>query len=180
MKMKNIIIYRILSYILITVAILLSIALVISLVIALANPALLLSLFVAAAVVLYSFSSFLFLINGIDGKRKQKPKLKDFIKVNAYVAVLFAVLNIFQAVSIISNPSLLNDVISQAATFQPENKSLSQGVMLKILKTVIWVFLFYSLALLVHIQLTFGLLKKHQHLFENGSEEDHIHPTRIN
>lgn len=72
-----------------------------ALLIALSNPALLLSLFVIVAVVIYSFSSFIFLVKGIDQQRVLKSGLQDLIKVNAYVAIIFVGMNIFQSVSII-------------------------------------------------------------------------------
>lgn len=173
-------IYRILSYILITIAIILGIAVLLALLLALANPALLLSVFVAAAVVLYSFSSFLFLINGIDGKRKQKPKLKDFIKVNAYVAVVFAVMNVFQAVSVIANPSVLNEVLNQAMAMQKTTTPLPMGFMLKILKGMVWFLLFYGIVLIVHIQLSFSMIRKFGNLFDDKQDEDSVHPRRVN
>jgi hypothetical protein len=178
--MKNLTIYRIFSYILITIAVMLGIATIFALVIALANPALFISVFVSAAVVLYSVSSFLFLVNGIDGKRKQKQGLKDFIKVNAYVAIVFAVLNIFQAVNVIGNPSVMNEAVEQLSKMQGTAKQLPAGVLIKMMKAVIWFLLLYAFILLVHIQMSFGLLKKHQHLFKEGSDTDDFHPTRIN
>ena len=63
-------IYRIFSYFLLVIAAILGIAALFALLFALSNPALLLSVFVIVAVVIYSIASFLFLLNGIDGKRQ--------------------------------------------------------------------------------------------------------------
>jgi hypothetical protein len=172
--------YRILSYILIIIAAVLGIAALFALLIALSNPVLLLSVFMLVAVVIYSFSSFLFLVNGIDGNINQKPKLKDFIKVNAYVAIVFSFLNIFQSVTLIMNPAVLNEAISQFSSMQSSKSSLPAGLMLKVMKAAVWFLLFYSIALAIHIQITFRLLKQYNHLFGNGHNEDDIHPTRIN
>lgn len=75
------ILYRILSYFLLIIAAILGIAALFALLIALSNPALLLSVFVIVAVVIYSVASFLFLLNGIDGKRQLQTKLRDWIKI---------------------------------------------------------------------------------------------------
>jgi hypothetical protein len=149
--MKNITLYRILSYILIIIAAILGIAAIFAVLIALSNPVLLLSVFMLVAVVIYSFSSFLFLVNGIDGNRNQKPKLKDLIKVNAYVAIVFAFLNIFQSVTLIMNPAVLNETISQFSSMQSSKSPLPAGLMLNVMKAAVWFLLFYSITLTIHI-----------------------------
>jgi hypothetical protein len=166
--MKTLTIYRICSYILIVVGLFIGLAVVLALFIALANPALLLNVFVAAAVVMYSFSSFLFLINGIDGGKKQKSGLKDFIRVNAFVAVVFSIMNIFQAATIIMNPAILNEALSKMSNLATAKQTLPIGVMLNVMKGVIWFFLFYSVVLLVHIQFSFRYLKQYALLFSNN------------
>ncbi len=169
--MKTLTIYRIFSYILIIIALFLGLAVVLALFLALANPALLLNVFVAAAVVMYSISSFLFLINGIDGKKNQKPGLKDFIKVNAFVATVFAVMNIFQAATVIMNPSVLNEAIAKMPNLTTANQTIPIGLILKVMKAIMWFLLLYSIVLLVHIQLSFHHLKQFAHLFGSATKE---------
>ena len=176
--MNKLVVYRIFSYFLIAIAALLGIASLFALLIALSNPALLISVFVIIAVVLYSFSSFFFLLNGIDGKQQLKPKTKDLINVNAYVALVFVMMNIFQSVSVISNPGILNDAMKQVAEFQNAKSPLPAGLILKIMKGVIWFLLFYAVILGAHISMTFRLLKQYAHLFGEKKSDD-VHPTRI-
>lgn len=170
--MKSILtIYRIFSYFLLIIAAFLGIGLVAVLFIALANPSMLLNVFVGAAVVLYSISSFMFLINGIDGKKQLKPGLKDFIRVNAFVALFFCVMNIFQSVTVIMNPSVLGEAINQLPQLTT-GQQLPKETILKVLKGTMWFLLIYSIILFAHIQISFGLLKQHAHLFGNKTEEN--------
>lgn len=176
--MKSLLLYRIFSYFLLGIGALLGIASLFALLVALSNPALLLSVFVIIAVVIYSITSFLFLLNGIDGKQQLKPKMKDLINVNAYVALVFVMMNIFQSVSVIYNPGILNDAIKQMTEMQGAKTPLPADLLLKVLKAIIWFLLFYALVLGTHISMTFRLLKQYAHLFGEKDIDD-IHPTRI-
>jgi hypothetical protein len=157
--------YRILSYVLLVVAAIFGIAALFALLIALSNPALLLSVFVIVAVVIYSIASFLFLINGINGNRQLQPKLRDWIKVNAYVALVFVMMNIFQSVAVLQNPSVLSEAVKQVSDMQQSKSPLSADFMLRIMKAVVWVLLFYAIILGIHISFTFRYLKQYAHLF---------------
>lgn len=168
--MSNLLFYKIASYILLIVAALLGLAALFALLMALSNPALLLSVFVVIAVVIYSVASFLFLLNGIDGKRQLQPKLRDWIKVNAYVAIVFVVMNIFQSITVISNPAVLNEAMKQVAEIQGAASPVSATLMIKIAKAITWALLFYSVILGIHISTTFRLLKQYAGLF--GSNTD--------
>lgn len=163
--MNNLFLYRIFSYFLLVIAVILGIAALFALLIALSNPALLLSVFVIVAVVIYSVTSFLFLLNGIDGKRQQQTKLRDWIKVNAYVTIVFVVMNIFQSVAVLNNPTVLTEAVGQVSAMQQSKSPLSTGLMLKVMKAVVWFLLFYSLILGAHIAMTFRYLKEYANLF---------------
>lgn len=167
--MKSLLLYRIFSYFLLIIAVILGIAALFALLLALSNPPLLLSVFVIVAVVIYSIVSFLFLINGLDGQRQQQPRLRDWIKVNAYVAVVFVVMNIFQSVAVLQNPAVLSEAVSQVSTIQQTKTPLSPAMMLKVMKAVVWFLLFYALILGFHISLTFRYLKQYSSLFGEKS-----------
>lgn len=160
--------YRIFSYFLLIIAAFLGIGVLAGFFIALANPALLLNIFIAAAVVMYSISSFLFLINGIDGKKQLKAGMKDFIRVNAFVAVFFCVMNIFQSITVITNPSVLTEALNQLPQMST-GQQLPKEMILKILKGTMWFLLIYSMILFAHIQISFRLLKEFAHLFGNSN-----------
>lgn len=165
-SMKSLLLYRIVSYFLLVVAVILGIAALFTLLIALANPALLISVFVVVAVVLYSISSFLFLHNGIDGEQKLKVKLRDFIRVNGYVAMVFVTLNIFQSIAVIIEPSVLNQAVSDFAAAQQSATPVPTGLFLKIMKVAIWFLLIYAVALGYHIAATFRYMKQYATLFD--------------
>jgi hypothetical protein len=159
------ILYRIFSYFLLIIAAIFGIAALFVLLIALSNPPLLLSVFVIAAVVIYSIASFLFLLNGIDGKRQLQPKLRDWIKVNAYVALVFVIMNIIQSIAVLQNPAILSDAVKQVTDMQQSKAPVSAAMMLRIMKAVVWFLLFYAVILGIHISFTFRYLKQYANLF---------------
>lgn len=163
--MNSLLIYRIFSYFLLVIAVILGIASLFALLIALLNPALLLSVFVAVAVVIYSVASFLFMLNGIDGKRQQQTKLRDWIKVNAYVSIVFVVMNLVQSIAVLQDPSVFADAVKQISTMQQTKSPLSATLMMNIMKAFVWFLLFYALILGAHIALTFRYLKEYAYLF---------------
>lgn len=158
-------VYRITSYFLLVIAAIFGIAALFALLIALSNPALLLSVFVIVAVVIYSIASFLFMLNGINAKRQLQPKLRDWIKVNAYVAGVFVVMNIFQSVAVLQNPAILSEAVKQVVDMQQSKSPVAADFMLRIMKVVVWFMLFYAVILGVHISFTFRYLKQYAHLF---------------
>lgn len=163
--------YRILSYILLFFAFFLAMGVITMLGIAFSNPAILLTLFIAAAVVLYSFSSFQFLRKGIDKEEPLKKSKKDFIKVNAYVALIFACINLMQSFTVILDPTLLKDMLKQVSTIQQPKEVLSGDQLFDFIRIVLWIFLFYAMALGVHVIISFQLLKKYSHLFPDKQNE---------
>jgi hypothetical protein len=168
------ILYRIFSYVLIVIAAFFGIASLFALLMALVNPALLLSVFVIIAVVIYSIASFVFLQKGINSNQPLQPRLKDWIKVNAYVAIVFVGMNIFQSVALINNPNLLQEAMKQATGMQAFASPLSETLVLKMIKAIIWFMLIYSVILGIHILQTFRYLKEYAHLF---AEKTNSHPT---
>ena len=159
-------VYRLISYLLIFVAFFIGMGVLMLLVGAFANPAILFSVFIAAGVVLYSFSSFQFLNKGIRGGQKMKPGRKDFIKVNAYVALFFGVMNIVQTITIMMEPTVLKQIITQVAAMPESGKMFSENQLYSVMQTLMWFLLIYAIALVVHIQFTFRLLKTYAFVFE--------------
>ena len=86
-NMKNLGIYRVMTYLLLFVAAFMSVGVFTSLLAALANPVGLLQVFVLACVIIYTYCSWRFLVRGIDKGIPSKPVMRDLIKVNAYVSV---------------------------------------------------------------------------------------------
>jgi len=159
-------VYRAISYLLLMVACFLTLSILLSLGVALANPPLLLPVFLLCGVVLYSFSSFQFLNKGIRAGQKMKVGRKDFIKVNAFVSLFFGVMIIVQVVTFIANPELLKEMMNQLATIPEAGMTISKEQMYVVMQSVLWFLLIYAIALVVHIQFTFRLLKTHASVFD--------------
>jgi hypothetical protein len=164
-------VYRIISYILLLIACFFVLGIVGGLLVAFSNPALLFTVFIATAVVLYSFSSYQFLRKGIDRQQLLKKTTKDFIKVNAYVALFFALMNIFQSLTIIMQPSVLKDAIGQISAIQKQDMGMTEERFFSLMKQLVWALLFYGVALVAHIMISFKLIKIHADLFSIGKED---------
>jgi parvulin-like peptidyl-prolyl isomerase len=103
----NLKLYTVLSYILIPISLFfafLDIALLLS---SLVNPSALIMVFILACLVIYTFASFKFLKAGIEKEVAQTAKLKDWIKVNAYVSFFLCSLFFINAISILISSDVL-------------------------------------------------------------------------
>ncbi len=160
--------YKILTYILLPFAAIFGILTVFTFFIAIANPAMFLGVFMLAAVTIYVFCCLRFVRQGLSLHRPLTSKLKDWIKVNAYVASPFAIMNMLQSVTIIGKPSMLQEIVKQMTEMQQRAGFPTQpaGAYDAMLMGLLYVMLLFSIALFVHIILTFSLLKKYKDLFE--------------
>jgi hypothetical protein len=141
--------------------------------VALTNPPMFLGVFLVAAFVIYYFASFKFLHRGILRQLPLKPSLRDWIRVNAFVAAPFAVLNFMQSVTLISNPELLQGSLDQMIAMQ---KSLglqaqSPELLMRMMYGLSYVMIIFSIILLLHLLISFAQMKKQEHLFGNRTEE---------
>jgi hypothetical protein len=166
-----ILLYRILTYVLLPFACFFSLIAVVTFFVALANPALFIRVFMVAAFCIYFFCTFRFLHTGILEQQPLKTKLRDWIKVNAYVALPFGILEFMQSSTIIGKPELLADAVAQLVEMQQRMGLPAQSTagFDKLLIAFVYIVLVFALVLLVHIMLTFSLVKKYQHFFA-GSE----------
>ena len=163
--MKILLPYRILSYILLPVAVLIGILTAFMLMVAFANPTLLLVVFLFASVVIYVIASFIFLQKGIDQKQPCKHALKDWIKVNAIVSIIFCVMFLAQSIFLLGNSKLLNEALQQMITQQQSMMVLPEATYFKMLKGVLYFFLIFCSLLLAHIVLSFRILKTYGKMF---------------
>ena len=166
--MKGLIGYRILTYILLPIELLLGFMALIMLLVALANPAALLPVFLLSCTVIYVFCSFTFLKKGIDNAKPCKKSLKDWIKVNAYVSIAFCSLSIAQSVSLLINPALINEAMTNAIEMQKSTmpSQITPALMMQVMKGVLIFMLCFSAGLSIHIFSTFRLLKQYDHVFD--------------
>jgi hypothetical protein len=167
-SMKGLTIQRIISYILIPIGILLAFNVINGLIIAISNPMLLFVHFIIACVPIYIFSSSYFLFNGIIKEKKCKPSLKDWIKINAYVSIIFIAIILICSISvlmILSSPQILQEVYNKMPTTQFPGGAPSQTELVSILKIFISIMLPFCILLLLHIIKTFKLIKKYPSVF---------------
>ena len=121
-SMKQLTIFRVLSFLLVPIAILFAIMDIFLFIMALsANPALLLIAFAMACFVIYVFASLKFLMSNIDQQKSSSTSLKDWIKVNAYGSLFISVLFLMNssAAFFISDINL-RQIISEMMEQQPE------------------------------------------------------------
>ena len=166
--MKQLTVFRILTFILLPISSLFGVMDLMMLPSALANPAVLLIVFVLAALVIYTFTSLRFLTKGIDIGRPCKPFLRDWIRVNAFASSFLGIMFLMNALSIFfASEQQLREILGQFLETQANvPPMLNLELFLKIMKLAAWFMLFISITLLVHIFLNFRLLKKYRHLFE--------------
>ncbi len=162
-------VYRILSFLLIPVAVIFSICILILITAALANPSLLMPLFLIACVSIYSFASLRFLITGIDGKKYLGKTSREFLRVNAFVSIVFALLMISQCIVLIIHPELIEQLARQTKQNAIAGLKLDANAMGNYMRITSYFFLIYALVLAVHILLSFQYMKQYNYLFRNDS-----------
>ncbi len=166
--LNNLKFYVVLSYILIPIALLFAFLDVVLFMTALANPSALIMVFVIACLVIYTFASFKFLKKGIEHEHVQSSKLKDWIKVNAYVSFFLCALFFINSISVLvaDNATLMtfvNEFLQQQPNLPAE---ITNTMILSLLKGVSVFLLFSGIVGLVHIRTTLRLVREHDHLFE--------------
>lgn len=165
---KNLKLYVVLSYLLIPISLIfafLDIALLIS---ALANPSTLIMVFIIACLVIYTFVSFKFLKLGIQREQPQSNKLKDWIKLNAYVSLFLCAVFFINSISIlVSTNATLQVFIDEFLLQQPTLPAeLNSAFILTLLKGLAVFLLVVSSIGLLHIRTTLRLVKEYDYLFE--------------
>jgi hypothetical protein len=160
--------YTVLSYILIPIALFfafLDIALLLS---SLANASVLIMVFIIACLVIYTFASFKFLKAGIEKEVAQSLKLKDWIKVNAYVSFFLCSLFFINSISVLisSNVVLLKFIDEFLEQQNNMPKEITNTLILSLLKGVSIFLLFTGIVGLMHIRTSLRLVKQYAYLFE--------------
>jgi hypothetical protein len=160
--------YIVLSYILLPIALFFGFMDSLLLLSALANPSALILVFAMACIVIYSIASFKFLKLGIEREQTQTSKLKDWIKVNAYVSLMMFSLIFLNAASIlISNDatliSFIDEFLAQQSGLPPEFNS---QFVLKIMRTAAYFLFVIGAVGILHIRMTLKLVKEYDYLFE--------------
>ncbi len=171
--MQKLTFFRILSFILIPIALLFLFMDFFALLMALSNPTVLFPVFLMAGMVIYIFTSAYFLLVGIDRKQVLNPSLKDWIKVNAYVTLFFGFQFMLIALSVFYlNQNDLKEMADKVMSAQPNMpKTMTSALFLTMLRGMAYFFFFLAFFLLIHITICFKLLKEHAGLFSEKLAE---------
>lgn len=151
------ILYRILSVFINAIAALLAVSLLFSLPMLLSSPVTMLSGFMMIAIVLYSFFSYKFHRQVLQQHQPVKKSLKDYIRVNGIVAIVFSINIFISVVFLLQHPDIYVEAVSNLGVNLPLDR----------ITAVFYVMLVYAIALLVHVLWTFALMKKNQAYFNN-------------
>ena len=169
--MKQLTIFRILSFLLVPVAILFAIMDIFLFVMAIStNPTLLFFAFVMACFVIYVFVSIKFLMSNIDQQKTSSSSLKDWIKVNAYASLFVAVLFLMNSMAtFFINDINLRQLISEMMEQQPEiSGKFSLDVFIKMFRVISSIMFCISAITIAHILIQFKLLKRYDYLFHQS------------
>jgi hypothetical protein len=166
--MQQITIYKIFTFILLPFAALFGFFSLILFFIGLANPVILLPVCVMACFTVYAVCCTIFVVKGIDKQQPLKPSLKDWIKVNGYVANVMAVISLINSVGLIAYSRVqLTKLAQELIASQPvKPEGISIETIVSGLIVMTYVMLVFSVVLLIQLALSFRLVKKHQYLFE--------------
>jgi hypothetical protein len=105
---------------------------------------------------------------GLEREIVQTSKLKDWIKVNAYVSFFLCSLFFVNSISVlVSTNAVLLKFIDEFLQQQPNMpKEITNALVLSILKGVSVLLLVTGIIGIVHIRTTLRLVKQNDHLFE--------------
>jgi hypothetical protein len=164
--------YRIINIIVLPVSVFIGLQVIGSLMIAFSNPPLLLMAFVMACVPIYAFTANYFYNKSIRKGEPCKASLKEWIKANAIVSIIFSVFGLIISLvmlAVLNSPELFNQAWSQLppdATAQVSQDDFKQK-----LKILCYILLPFSIILLTHIIITFRLISRYRHMFGNSSND---------
>ncbi|NCI47957.1 hypothetical protein [Sediminibacterium soli] len=165
----ELIIFRVITFILLPVSVLFGCMDLMMFFIALRNPSQLFSVFLIAAFVVYVFASLRFLTRHIDTNQPAKHSLRDWIRVNGFASVLMALMSFASsALLIATGDEKIREAINTMLEAQPDTPAtLNPEAFVGVVKTAIWFMLAISGLLAIHLVLNFRLLKRYRYLFED-------------
>ena len=167
-------IYRILSFLLLPVAAFFGLICFSGLLLAMNYPVVLIVVFLIACMVIYIIASFIFLTKGIDNNKRCRPVLKDWIRINGFISLVYYLLTAISSIAIKADPSLLKKSLKQwtGSLILPPNVSAAD--MQASMVSTVNLFLTLSIAFLIHVLITFHLMKRYRYVFEmetTGTEQ---------
>ncbi len=168
--MNRIKIFKALTYILSVPTAIMGFFSFFALLVAFMNPPMLIPVFVMICVVVYVVTSFVFLNKTIIGQKQTKKIIKDLYKINGIIASIFAIMCIVDFVSLLVNPSLIQEGITKI--FTEKSTEMPPQITKELMLKFTWFFLtaigIYACLLLVHLIIGFRLLKEYANSFFQG------------
>ena len=122
----------------------------------LSSPLTMLSGFMMVAIILYAWFSTQFNRKVLQQQQVVGKRLKDLVKVNGIVAIIFSIVVIVDVVMLIGDPQAYINVI----------KGLGVEMPLKTITSFLYVMLGYGVVLLTHVIWTLLLIRKHSLYFQ--------------
>lgn len=150
------ILYRIFSLIVNAVALMLTISLAGSIPMLISSPQALLSGFMMLAVILYTWFSFRFRRDVLQQQKNVHHSLRDWIRVNGIVTLIFSTITILGTIPMLINPQPFVDAI----------RNFGVEIHVRAATNFIYAMLIYAVILFIHILWTFTLLKKYRSFFD--------------
>lgn len=162
----EVIVYKILSFLLLPVAVFFGLICLLGLVTALENPSMLVSVFLFACMVIYIITAFIFLTKGIDSNRRCKPVLRDWIRINGIITFIFFVLAAISFITIKAKPSFLYEGMKQWTNTATLPSGVTATDLQTAMSSLINFFIVLSIVLIVHVSITFHLMRRYSFVFE--------------
>ena len=164
--------YKILTCILLPFAALFGFFSLIMFFIGLANPVILLPVFIMACFCIYTISCLIFLVKGIDRQQQCKPSLKDWIKVNGYVTAVMGMMSLINSFSVLFySKSTLIKLAGELLAAQPvKPQGITVEAIAGMMAVLSYVMLVFSIVLLIQLFINFKLLRKYSYLFAVGTQ----------
>ena len=164
----EIIIYKILSFLLLPVAALLAMNCLAAIVIALANPPILITVFLFACIAIYIIASYLFLTRGIDRNSPRKPVLRDWIRINGFITLLLGIVGSVMFTGVTLKPADAKMMLDQLQAQNHMQLGIGIAEFQKILNGFMKAMAVISIVLVVHVLITFHLMRRFRYLFSDG------------
>lgn len=144
------ILYRVFGLILNLAALYLAINMLLSLPVLLSSPLTLLGAFAISSIILYAWFSTKFHRQVLQQQQVVKRSLRDWIRVNGIVSLIYSLFIILGMIVFISNPQIFTDQMKQVGGTTPVN----------VPKVLLAILLVYGIVLFIHVIWTFALIKK--------------------
>lgn len=174
---EKLVAYRLITFILLPIAGLNAINFLFLLPSLLTNPLLLIGAFIEFAIIAYTFTSFMFFIKGVQNGAALKPSLKDWIKLNGIITLVFSILVLFCVLMVFLAMAGMSAAQFQTFLSELTDKMKAGGKTIgdvnardlaQQLKIMFIIAGCYFSALLIHVIITLRLVKKYAPLFGNN------------